>query len=124
MSYIVQKNHLRQNIKCYKTLKWLSHKCKNLYNSALYLIKTHFDLTGKYLTLKDLFNQIKSHITYTQLHSDNAQLTLRTLRQSYSSFFELLKLKKEQETGVKKIRNELKKQFNIILANMTDELKK
>ena len=97
MSFIVQKNHLRPNIKCYQTLKWLTHKCKNLYNSVLYLIKTHFDLTGKYLTLKNLFNQIKSHITYTQLHSDNAQLTIRTLRQSYSSFFELLKLKKKGE---------------------------
>ncbi|MCE7734508.1 MAG: transposase, partial [Candidatus Heimdallarchaeota archaeon] len=75
----------------------MSHKCKNLYNSALYLIKTHFDLTGKYLTLKQLFNQIKSHITYIQLHSDNSQVTLRTLRQSYSSFFELLKLKKKGE---------------------------
>jgi IS605 OrfB family transposase len=98
MPYIVQKNHLRRNnVKGFETLKWLSHKCKNLYNSANYLIKTHFQKTGKYLSQKDLFKQIKSHITYTQLSSDNAQLTLRTLRQSYSSYFELLKLKKRGE---------------------------
>ena len=97
MSHVVQKNHFRTNIDCFQTLKWLSHKCKNLYNTAQYLIKTHFIQTGKYLPEKQLFSQIKTHITYTQLHSDNAQLTLRTLRQNYSSYFELLKLKKKGE---------------------------
>lgn len=84
MSFIVQKNHLRYNVEGFETLKWLSHKCKNLYNSANYLIKSYFEKTGKYLNYKMLFSQIKNHITYTQLHSDNAQLTLRSLRQNYS----------------------------------------
>ncbi len=97
MAFVVQKNHLRSSVDAYPILKWLTHKCKNLYNSALYLIKTHFNNTGKYLSEKQLFQQIKSHITYEQLHSDNAQLTLRTLRQNYRSYFELLKLKNKGE---------------------------
>ena len=52
---------------------------------------------NKYLTEKNLFSKIKTHITYKQLHSDNAQLTLRTLRQNYSSYFALLKLKQKGE---------------------------
>jgi len=97
MAFVVQKNHLRSSAEAYPILKWLTHKCKNLYNSALYLIKSHFNNTGKYLSEKQLFQQIKCNITYTQLHSDNAQLTLRTLRQNYSSYFELVKLKKKGE---------------------------
>ncbi|MHA2274671.1 MAG: hypothetical protein ACXAC2_02835 [Candidatus Kariarchaeaceae archaeon] len=92
---MVQKNHLRYNVDGYETLKWVSHKCKNLYNTANYIIKTNYDKTGKYLSEKQLFHQVKSHITYTQISSDNAQLTLRTLRQNYTSFFQLLKLKKK-----------------------------
>ena len=58
MAFAVQKNHLRTSTDWYPILKWLTHKCKNLYNSALYLIKTHFTQTGKYLSGKQLFQQI------------------------------------------------------------------
>ena len=51
--YIVQKNHLRSNSDVFNTLRWLSHKCKNLYNSALYTIRTHYDTTGHYLSEKE-----------------------------------------------------------------------
>jgi IS605 OrfB family transposase len=93
--YTVQKNHLRTHVDGYETLKWLSHKCKNLYNVALYTIRNHFDITGSYISESELFQTIKSHQTYKELHSDNAQLTLRMLRQNFRSFFKLLKLKKQ-----------------------------
>jgi len=92
--YVVQKNHLRTHFDGFQTLRWLTHKCKNLYNTALYTIRTHYDTTGKYLSEKDLFHQVKSHITYQELSSDNAQLTLRLVRQNFKSYFKLLKLKK------------------------------
>lgn len=92
--YIVQKNHLRAHVDGYETFRWLSHKCKNLYNTALYTIRHHYDNYSKYLSEKELFHQIKSHITYTQLYPDNAQLTLRTLSQNFSAYFTLLSMKK------------------------------
>jgi IS605 OrfB family transposase len=93
--YVVQKNHLRTHVNGYNTLKWLSHKCKNLYNTALYTIRNHFETNGSYLSESQLFQSIKSHQTYKELHSDNAQLTLRTLRQNFTSFFKLLKRKQQ-----------------------------
>ena len=93
--YIVQKNHLRSSVDDYELFRWLSHKTKNLYNYALYLIKSHYSQRKQHLTLKKIFPKIKSHITYTQLHSDHAQLTLRSLQANYSSYFELIKLKKQ-----------------------------
>ncbi len=92
---VVQKNHLKSSVVDFEIFKWLSHKIKNLYNYALYLIKTHYERTKQFLSLKKIFHIIKTHITYTQLHSDHAQLTLRLLQANYSSYFELLKLKKQ-----------------------------
>ena len=88
--YLVQKNHLRSHSNGYETLKWLSHKCKNLYNTALYTIINQFKINGHFLSEGELFKEVQSHISYQELSPDNAQLTLRTLRQNYKGFFKLL----------------------------------
>ena len=55
--YLVQKNHLRTKTEGYQTLKWLSHKCKNLYNVALYTIKNEYEKTSKYLSGSELYHK-------------------------------------------------------------------
>ncbi|RMH17430.1 MAG: transposase [Gammaproteobacteria bacterium] len=93
--YVVQKNHLRLSKADFSVLFRVAHRCKNLYNTTLYTIRMHFNQTGEYISWKELYHLLKAHPNYTDLSSDHAQLTIRKVRQNFSSFFELLKKQKE-----------------------------
>ena len=94
---LTQKNHIRsfQNGK-YKTLVNLTHKSKNLYNHALYLIRqSFFKRLTKILTYNQLYKNLKKNKDYTTLPSQVAQQTLRIVSQNFKSFLALLTLKKQ-----------------------------
>ena len=63
-----------------------------MYNTTLYTIKKHFERNNHYLSLKELFHALKNHPNYRALSSDHAQLTMRKVRQNFSSFFAKLTL--------------------------------
>ncbi|MHA2250070.1 MAG: hypothetical protein ACXAD7_06900 [Candidatus Kariarchaeaceae archaeon] len=94
--FLTQKNHIRSFHKCeYKILAQLTHKSKNLFNHALYLVRQSFFSKGsKILNYEQLYGQLKTHSDYRSLPSQVAQHTLRVVSQSFRSFLALLGLKK------------------------------
>jgi len=80
-------NHLRPSVSDYYLYRRVAHKCKNLYNRALYIIKQHYQNTNKFLKYNDLFHQIKTEQCYLELSSDTAQQILRRLNSNYTGFF-------------------------------------
>lgn len=86
---------MRTHADGYDVFVSLVHKCKNLYNQALYTIRQEYDRNKQYLSESQLFHSIKTHHSYKELSSDNAQQTLRKVRNNYSSYLALLKLKRK-----------------------------
>lgn len=78
----------------------LTKLCKisnNLYNQALFLIKKEYDLSGKYLSYKELDKLLKTtynlegEINYRLLKAQVAQQILKNLDKNYKSFFKSIK---------------------------------
>ena len=88
-------NHLRGlDHQTYAILRQVGHMVKDLYNSALYIQRQRFFSTGNIYSQSTLFKQVKTSSQYLCLSSDLAQQTLIKVNQNFSSFFKLLKKKK------------------------------
>ena len=93
---LVQKNCIRGlSAKDYQMLRFITKSTKNLYNSALYLVKQEYEATEKYLGYNDTWKLLKGTEQFLKLPYDVAQHTLKLLDKNYQSFFKLLKLKKQ-----------------------------
>ena len=87
----------------WKTLDELCFLSKNLYNSALYEIKTNFESTGKFLRYKQLEKLLKNKIEfndYKKLNPVAAQQTLMLLDKNLKSYFALLKKWKKNKSSL------------------------
>jgi putative transposase len=99
----------------YLVIRELSHYAKNLYNEALYLIKTHYEESlnesqkyynsiaylgvaakgkGEHLTYYDVDPMLRNSRNYKMLSSASAQGVIRTLDASYKAFFGSMKGRK------------------------------
>ena len=77
-------------------LKELQIRCARLWNKANYILRQHFFKTGEILSYETVFHLVKDSQEYKALPSDIAQVLLKKLSESWSSFKELKKL---QEKG-------------------------
>ncbi|WAM33746.1 RNA-guided endonuclease InsQ/TnpB family protein [Caldicellulosiruptor morganii] len=93
--YKTQKNHIRCDKKTYKILRKLCHFSKNLYNFALYNIRQHYFKTHEHLRYESVYHIAKGNENYMLLPSQVAQQTLISVDESFKSFLNLLKAKKE-----------------------------
>ena len=94
---LVYSFRIDQNDKAvYPTLKEMSTVSKDLYNQALFEVKTHYAETGKilsYLELDEIMKtktNLEGNINYRLLPTQVAQQTLRLLSQNTRSFFSAL----------------------------------
>jgi len=79
----------------FESLKELSHIAKNMYNVALHNIRQHFFDTGLCLNYYKNYHLCKSNKNYRILNSNMAQQIIKRANEAFSSFFGLIKLKKQ-----------------------------
>ena len=91
-------HHIKKGNSLYDTFDDLCFKAKNLYNAALYKFRqSYFDETTKtlgWMEINTLFSQSRQE-DFVSLQSKVANSVIKMLGSNISSFFGLLKLKKE-----------------------------
>lgn len=100
---LVEKQIIKRTDRRYKALLELCHLSKNLYNVVLYTIRQHWFETvnddtvkHKFLNYYDVWNILKKdNPDYKAIDSHAAQLVIKQVEANFSSFFSLLKLKKQ-----------------------------
>jgi len=98
----------------------MCHHSNSLYNCALYIIKSNFKETGKYIGYKKLYHEIKNNIHYQSLYTRTSQQILRLIDKDFRSFFALLNRKKKGEYAANVREPSYKKkgeQFILIFPN-------
>jgi len=94
----VEKHAICRTSHYFSDLCDMTHKSKNLYNSALYAIRQHFFQTKKYLSYATVAGEFaRSNSDFKSLPRKVSQQTLKLADQSFKSFFGLLKTTKKSE---------------------------
>jgi putative transposase len=84
-----------------KTLSWLCHLSKNLYNEGNYLIRQEFFNNGKWIRYNALYHILKTSNNYHQLPAQTSQQVLKILDRSWTSFFKAIKEWKNNKSKFK-----------------------
>ena len=125
--YIIKKDN-----QYYQMFEDFTHKAKNLYNHANYLVRQEFINTGKWLRYQDLNKILRADIQYPDYKNmelaQSAQQTLKRLDANWTSFFKAIKdwkEHKEKYTGRPKIPKYKKKDghFEYVITNQRAVLK-
>ncbi|MFW9906839.1 MAG: RNA-guided endonuclease TnpB family protein, partial [Candidatus Thorarchaeota archaeon] len=74
-----------------KTLSWLCHLSKNLYNEGNYLIRQEFFNNDKWIRYNSLYHLLKTSENYHLLPAQTAQHVLKILDRSWKAFFSTIK---------------------------------
>lgn len=86
---LVEKHIINNNHSFFKECDRLCFATKNVYNSCLYNIKTHYEETKKTLGLSEQYKLIKVSEAYKGLPSKVSNGTLLLLNKNIKSFFKL-----------------------------------
>lgn len=107
---LVEQHIIKQSSIYYNEIQDLLHKCKNLYNKGLYVVRKHYfqykdDNTVKYKYLNyyslEKKLRIEDDVDYRALPSPVAQQVLMMVDQNFKSFFNLLNKKNRGEYSEK-----------------------
>jgi transposase len=88
-----------------KTLSWLCHLSKTLYNEGNYHIRQDFFKNNQWLRYNDLYHRIKTSSNYQQLPAQTAQQVLKVLDRNWTGFFRAIKIWKKEKQNLKRYRN-------------------
>ena len=88
-------------IKPHKTLSWLCHLSKNLYNESNYLIRQELFKNRKWIRYKALYHKIKTSKNYQLLPAQTAQQVLKILDRGWTAFFSAIKEWKKNKSKFK-----------------------
>ena len=101
MMKLVEQHIFYKSNKRFKSLDDICFLSKNLYNVALYNIKNHFDLNGKWLRYNELEKELRtnSNIDYNALPNNSSQQILMLLDTNLKSYFKGLKAFKKSKTS-------------------------
>ena len=128
----VEKHRIKQNNAYYPMLCDFTHKSKNLYNHANFLVREEFIKNNKWLRYGELDKILKADMEfddYKQMPTaQSAQQTLRLLEKDWKSFFKAIKdwsTQKEKYLGRPKLPNYKPKNGKhiLILTNQNVKLK-
>ena len=126
----VEKHRIKQNNKYYPMLCDFTHKSKNLYNHANFLVREEFIKNNKWLRYGELDKILKADIEfddYKQMPTaQSAQQTLRLLEKDWKSFFKAIKdwsAHKEKYLGRPKLPNYKPKNGKTILILTNQNVK-
>ena len=125
--YIIKKDN-----QYYQIFEDFTHRAKNLYNHANYLVRQEFINTGKWLRFQKLDKLLKNDKEYPDYrdmgNAQSAQQVLRRLEANWTSFFKAIKdwkEHKEKYLGRPKIPKYKKKDghFEYVITNQNAVLK-
>ena len=85
----------------HKTLSWLCHLSKNLYNEGNYQIRQELFKHNKWIRYNALYHKIKTSKNYHQLPAQTAQQVLKILDRSWKAFFRAIKAWKNDNSTFK-----------------------
>ena len=103
--YLTVKQQVKHlNKKEYLDIKELCHVAKNLTNEAIYNIRQYYFVNNGYLSYEKNYKLLKSSDNYKILNSNMAQQILKEVDGSFKSFFNLLRLAKQDKYNYKDIR--------------------
>src|SRR5574344_2090246 len=97
------KTNLKLDINKFKIIDEMSLNVKNLYNSALYQTRLHYESTNEYIGYRELDKLMRTliddenKIIYRLLPAQIAQQTIKKLDKNFKSFFKLLRQVKSGE---------------------------
>lgn len=83
------------NINEFITCKALCRYAKNMYNIVLYNVRQYYFEFGEYLNYYDAYSLLKNDETYKFLGAKTSQNIMQKVDENFSSFFSLIKLKKQ-----------------------------
>ena len=76
-------------------LEELTGNNKDLYNKSLYITRQYFFNNKQFLRYNELYKKIKNEPEYTGLPTNSSQQTIKSVSNSFLSFFKLLEKKKK-----------------------------
>ena len=129
----VEKHLIKQNNTFYSMLCDFTHKSKNLYNHANFLVREEFIQNGRWLRYGELDKLLKTDLEFDDYRqmptAQSAQQTLRLLEKDWKSFFTAVKdwaSHKEKYLGRPKLPKYKPKNGKhiLILTNQNVKLKK
>jgi putative transposase len=88
-------------IKPHKTLSWLCHLSKNLYNESNYLIRQELFKNKEWIRYEALYHKIKTSNNYQQLPAQTAQQVLKILDRGWVAFFSTINEWKKDKSKFK-----------------------
>lgn len=107
---LVEQHIIKRSSVYYNELQDLLHKCKNLYNKGLYVVRQYYfqynddnTVKYKYLNYYSLEKKLRTEndVDYRALPSSVAQQVLMMVDQNFKSFFNLLNKKSRGEYSEK-----------------------
>ena len=126
----VEKHVIRKNNPYYDMFCEFTHRAKNLYNHANYLVRKEFLETGKWLRnyqLDKLLRQDLDYPDYTNMPgAQSAQQTLRLLDRNWKSFFKSIKdwsKNKDKYSGKPKLPKYKPKDGQMVLIVTNQQVK-
>ena len=81
----------------YKILKDFCHYSNSLYNFSLYVCKSYYEQTGKYIGYSQLWQEVKTNENAKLLPAQISRQTVMLVDKNFRSFFALLKRKQKGE---------------------------
>lgn len=98
--YKVLKQKLKSNKGEFFIYKFLSNKCKCVYNEALANIKRKYEEKGKFINKYDNYNELAHIEESLWLNQEIFQKTIFRASASYESYFKLLNYQKENDLKI------------------------
>ena len=125
-----EKHLIKYNNPCYQMLCDFTHKSKNLYNHANFIVRNEFVKNDKWIRYNDLDKILKTDLEfddYKQMPTaQSAQQTLRLLDKNWKSFFKAIKewgKNKDKFLGRPKLPNYKPKDGKTILVLTNQNVK-
>lgn len=113
-------------LKSSKSLSFLSHLSKNLYNEANYIIRQEFFKSGKWIRYYELCKLLKNSDNYKALFAQTSQQILKIVDRNWKAFFNTIKEWKthpEKFFGKPRIPHYKKKEGEFILVFTNQQAK-
>lgn len=97
---LVEQHIIKPKNKNYNAIKKISHKSKNLYNYANYILRQEFISKKSQTKEYDLTSALsaQNQVDYRALPAQTSQQTIKLLYKNWKSFFAALKAYKKDKT--------------------------
>ena len=100
MEYKVLKQKLKSTKGEFFIYRFLSKKCRSVYNVALANIKKHFEKDNKYIDKYDNFNELQNHELTNWLNNEIYQKVIFSANEAYKAYFKSLGYQKKNNLKI------------------------